>query len=87
MKRVGLEDRRGQGTEIMEFKVALLAGESSAGSIFLAPHASEGIRKVHLHHLVLRVVRIHDPNRINKVRGLRERVFINFTLLLRVLVF
>jgi len=48
VERMGLKDRRGHRAEIMELKVALLAGESHASTIFLAPHASEWERKVHL---------------------------------------
>jgi len=48
VERMSLEHRRGQSTKIMELKVALLAGESRASTIFLAPHASKRARKVHL---------------------------------------
>lgn len=61
MERMSLEDRRGQSTKIVELKVALLAGESRASAIFLAPHASKRARKVQLDEPMLRVmVQTHD---------------------------
>ena len=69
MEGVGLEGRRGEGAEVVELEITLLATESVAGAVLLAPAARKQVQITHPGQAVSRVTEMDHLFPIHQLRG------------------